>query len=98
MFGCEPIENRDDFGVRQVGNGDRLGERTGIRCEAPAMKVDEDAIQPYWRGWDPSASRSGRVFRRLWTKRYSPDRGRGSARSRGVALRPSALVFRPGFA
>ncbi len=49
MFGRQAIEHRDDFGPGQVGDGDGLGQRTGIGIEAAAVQINQNAVAFFWR-------------------------------------------------
>ena len=50
MFGGEAIEDADDAGVGEVGDGDALGEGARVGVEAAAVDIDEDAVGVYWCG------------------------------------------------
>ena len=44
VLGCETVEDGDDAGVGEIGDGNGLGEGAGVGVEAAAVEVDEDAV------------------------------------------------------
>ena len=49
VLGGEAVEDADDAGVGEVGDGDALGEGAGVGVEAAAVDVDENAVG--MEGW-----------------------------------------------
>jgi hypothetical protein len=44
MLGSEAVEDGDDLGLREVGDGDAFGEGAGVGVEPSAVNADEDAV------------------------------------------------------